>query len=197
MTHAEKLDLMLTKNNGVLLTEQVASAGIPNTYLTEFVRQGKLERIEYGVYVAPDAFEDNMYILQQRRKKIIFSHDTALYLHDLTDRDPLSYSVTVPTGYNTKTLCEDGLMVFSIKKELYELGVTVAQTPFDRKIRTYNMERTICDLIRSRNQMDIGVLTDSLKRYIRRKDKNLTLLMQYSENFQVAKQVRSYMEVLL
>jgi predicted transcriptional regulator of viral defense system len=197
LTHTEKLKAMLIENNGVLLTKEASSAGIPNTYLTEFVRQGKLERTNYGVYVTPDAFEDTMYILQKRRGKIIFSHDTALFLHDLTDRDPLSYSVTVPTGYNTKSLCENGLKVFSVKKELYELGVTVAKSPHGREVRTYNMERTICDLARSRNQMDIGIITEALKRYVRRKEKNLPLLMQYSESFQVTKQVRSYMEVLL
>jgi predicted transcriptional regulator of viral defense system len=176
---------------------KAAAAGIPNTYLTDFARHGKLERTDYGVYVTPDAFEDTMYILQKRREKIIFSHDTALFLHNLTGRDPLSYSVTVPTGYNTKTLCENGLKVFSIKKELYDLGVTTAKSPHGRKVRTYNMERTICDLIRSRSQMDTGTLTDALKRYVRRKEKNLPLLMQYSESFQVAKLVRSYMEILL
>lgn len=197
MTHSEELDAMLIKSNGVLLAKEAAAAGIPGTYLTDFVRRGKLERTDYGVYVTPDAFEDTMYILQKRRGKIIFSHETALFLHDLTDRDPLIYSVTVPTGYNTKALCKNGLKVFSIKRELYDLGATSAKSPHGREIRTYNMERTICDLLRSRSQIDIGILTDALKRYVRRKEKNLPLLMQYSESFHVTKQVRSYMEVLL
>jgi predicted transcriptional regulator of viral defense system len=197
LTHSEELDAILIKSNGVLLAREAAAAGISGTYLTDFVRQGKLERIDFGVYVTPDAFEDTMYILQKRRGKIIFSHDTVLFLHDLTDRDPLAYSVTVPTRYNTKNLCESGLKVFSIKRELYDLGVTLAESPHGREVRTYNMERTICDLVRSRSQIDIGILTDALKRYARRKEKNLPLLMQYSESFQVTKQVRSYMEVLL
>jgi predicted transcriptional regulator of viral defense system len=197
LTNAEKLEAMLVKNKGVLFTKDAVSSGIPNVCLTEFVRQGKLERIEYGAYVTPDSLADTMYILQQRRGKIIYSHDTALFLHDLTDRDPLSYCVTVPTGYNTKKLCGDGLLVFSIKKELYELGVTIAQTPFGRSIRTYSMERTICDLIRSRSKMDIAILTDALKRYVRRKNKNIPLLMQYAEIFHVDKPIRGYLEVLL
>lgn len=197
MTHVEELDALLIKNNGVLLAKEAAAVGIPGTYLTDFVRKGKLERTNYGVYVTPDAFEDTMYILQKRRGKIIFSHDTALFLHDLTDRDPLTFTVTVPTGYNTKSLCENGLKVFSIKRELYDLGVTLAKSPHGREIRTYNMERTICDLVRSRSQIDIGILTEALKRYARRKEKNLPLLMRYSEILQVTKQVRNYMEVLL
>lgn len=118
MTHTEELKATFIEHHGVLLAKEAAAAGISSTYLTEFVRQGKLERTGYGAYLTPDAFEDTMYVLQKRRGKIIFSHDTALFLHDLTDRDPLMYSVTVPTGYNTKNLNTEGLTVFSIKKDL-------------------------------------------------------------------------------
>jgi predicted transcriptional regulator of viral defense system len=197
LTNADKLEEMLVKNKGVLFTKDAVSSGIPNVCLTEFVRQGKLERIEYGAYATPDSLEDTMYILQQRRSKIVYSHDTALFLHDLSDRDPLTYSVTVPTGYNTKNLCGKGLTVFSIKKDLYELGTTVAQTAFGRNVRTYSMERTICDVIRSRSKMDIAIVTDALKRYVRRKHKNIPLLMQYAEIFHVDKPIRQYLEVLL
>ena len=88
-----------------------------------------------------------MFTLQARKNRLIYSHDTALFLHDLTDRDPLTYSVTVPTGYNTKRLTEEGLSVFSIKPDLYGMGITTAQSPFGRPIRAYDAERTLCDMV--------------------------------------------------
>jgi len=60
-----------------------------------------------------------------------------------------------------------GITVFSIKKELYYLGLSTFTTPFGRKIKVYNMERAICDMLRNRNQMDIAILTDALKRYVK------------------------------
>ena len=195
--HAETLEALLEKSDGVLFARDIAKAGVPNIYLADFVKEGRLERVEHGVYIAPDVLEDRMFILQSCKSRIIYSHDTALYLHDLTDRDPLTYSVTVPTGYNTKRLSEVGLVVFSIKPDLYEVGITEVQTQFGRTVRTYNAERTLCDMIRSRNQMDGALLPDALKRYVRRKDKNIPLLMQYAEQFRVAKPLRQYLEVLL
>lgn len=195
--HAETLKALLEQSDGVLFARDIAKAGVPNIYLAEFVKEGRLERVEHGVYITPDVLEDRMFILQSCKSRIIYSHDTALYLHDLTDRDPLSYSVTVPTGYNTKRLSEEGLVVFSIKPDLYEVGITEVQTQFGRTVRTYNAERTLCDMIRSRNQMDGALLPDALKRYVRRKDKNIPLLMQYAEQFRVVKLLRQYLEVLL
>jgi len=74
--------------------------------------------------LTPDALADKMYYLQRRKPAILFSHDTALFLHDLSDRDTLTYSVTVQVGYNTKNLKDEGLTVFSVRKELYEVGMT-------------------------------------------------------------------------
>ena len=45
--------------------------------------------------------------------------------------------------------------------------------------------------------MDIAIVTDAIKRYAKRRDKNLPQLMRYAESFRVAKLLRSYMEVLL
>ena len=170
---------------------------IHRQYLSQFAKQGKLERIAHGIYITPDVWEDKMLIHQLRKEKMVYSHETALFLHDLTDRDPLSYSVTVPTGYNTSKLNEDGLIVYTIKKELFELGICTKQTMFGNDVRTYDMERTICDIIRDRNNQDIAVLSDAMKKYARRSDKNLNRMMKYSEIFRVEKILRNYLEVLL
>ena len=128
---------------------------------------------------------------------MIYSHETALFLHDLTDRDPISYTVTVPSGYNTKAIIEDGMNVFSIKRELHELDSVQLETIFGHMVTAYGLERTVCDCIRSRNKMDIAIVTDAVKRYAKRSDKNLNILMEMAETFRVTKPLRNYMEVLL
>lgn len=195
--HAETLQSLCDQSGGILLTKDIVNAGVPSSYLTAFLREGKLERASHGVYITPDAMEDKMFTLQARKNRLVYSHDTALYLHDLTDRDPLTYSVTVPTGYNTKRLTEEGLSVFSIKPDLYRLGVTTVQSPFGRPIRAYDAERALCDMLRSRHQMDGALFPEALKRYVRRKNKNIPLLMRYAELLRVDKLLRQYLEVLL
>ena len=196
MTGTEKLEALIKSSKGVITSKQATNHNIHREYLSEFVRQGKLERIAHGIYITPDVWEDKMLIHQLRKSKMVYSHETALFLHDLTDRDPVAYCVTVPTGYNTSRLKHDGLIVYTIKKELLELGICTKRTTFEN-IKTYNMERTICDILRDRKNQDVVVVSDALNRYIRRPDKDLNRLMKYAGILRVEKVLRNYLEVLL
>ena len=197
MAMPNELQSALKQNGGIITTAQANQAGVSNERLRLLVHSGDLERVTTGIYVLPEEFADRMYIVQLRRPKIIYSHETALFLHELTDRDPINYMVTVPTGYNPTRLREDGFTVFTIKRELHEIGVTKLTTMFGNAVTVYDLERTICDCLRSRNNLDIAVVTDAVKRYAKRKDKNLSKLMQMAETFKVTKLLRGYMEVLL
>ncbi|MDR2572396.1 MAG: type IV toxin-antitoxin system AbiEi family antitoxin domain-containing protein [Oscillospiraceae bacterium] len=197
MALPDKLQSVLSQSGGTVTTAQANKVGVSNERLRLLVKAGDLERVAFGVYISPDEFEDKMYAAQLRKPKIIYSHETALFLHDLTDRDPVNYTVTVPTGYNTARLRNDSFTVFTIKREFHEVGTVKLSTMFRNEVVCYGLERTICDCLRSRNQMDIAVVTDAMKRFARRKDKNLNTLMQIAETFKVAKPLRSYMEVLL
>lgn len=197
MALLKKLQRLLTQNGGIVTTAKANEIGVSNERLRLLVKSGDLERVSFGVYSSPDEFVDKMFAIQLRRPKIIYSHETALFLHDLTDRDPVNYTATVPTGYNAARLKDDGFFVFTIKRELHEVGVTRLSTMFGNNVAVYDLERTICDCLRSRNQMDIAVVTDAMKRYAKRKDKNLNTLMRMAEIFKVTKPLRSYMEVLL
>ncbi len=197
MAMPNELQSVLKQNGGIVTTAQANEVGVSNERLRLLVHSGYLERVTTGIYVLPDEFTDKMFIIQLRRPKIIYSHETALFLHELTDRDPINYMVTVPTGYNPTRLREDGFTVFTIKRELHEIGVTKLTTMFGNSVTVYDLERTICDCLRSRNNLDIAVVTDAIKRYAKRKDKNLNKLMQMAETFKVTKLLRGYMEVLL
>ena len=191
------LDALVRGGNGVLRTADAVAAGITRPVLGNYVRERDLERVGHGLYLAPDAWKDGMYLLHLRCPQAVFSHDTALFLHDLTDREPNPYSITVKTGYNPASLQADGIKVYTIKKELHDVGIVTMNTPFGNPVPVYDMERTICDLIRSRSGIEMQTFQDALKQYAKRKDKDLRKLMRYAQMFRVEKLLRQYLEVLL
>lgn len=197
MVYQEKLERLIEDKGGLILTKEVVKAGVPRQYLNVFIRENKLERVAHGVYLTPDTFDDEMYRLQAKNQRAIFSHETALYLHDLTDRDPIEWSVTVPYGYNATHLREDGVKVYTVKRDLYQLGVMELDTVYGRPVKAYNKERTICDIIRNRNNMDIAILNEAVKRYLDTKDKNIPQLLRYAEKLGVLNVARNYVEILL
>ena len=128
MTQFEQLDLLLNEYGGIIQTFQVIDNGISKPVFYSYVKERGLDQAAHGVYVSPDTWTDAMYILHLRCSQAVFSHETALFFHDLTDRDPLKYAITVRTGYNPSRLQEDGFQVYTIKKELHEVGITTMQT---------------------------------------------------------------------
>ena len=192
-----RLQTALRENGGFITVAQGRKAGLSHTSVLRAAKAGLIERVAHGVYGAADEFDDVLYANQLRRPKAIYSHGTALYLHDLTDRDPISLSVTVPTGYNTKQLLSEGMTVFSVKKELHEIGIAKMLTKYDHTVICYNAERTICDCVRSRSRMDAEVVIEAIKRYARHSDRDINTLMKTAAMFGVEKILRGYLEVLL
>ena len=193
----QRIQTVLQNQNGMLFTQDLVKRGIPRSYLTILEKKGKIQRIGRGVYVSTSTIADDMAALQSQYKKAIFSHETALFLLDLTDRSPLFFSVTVPSGYNATALKARGAKVYFVKPALFSLGEITSKTSGGNDVKTYSPERTVCDLIRSRNQIDVQLLHEALKRYVQRKDRNLDQLFQYAQLFRIEKVLRTYIEVLL
>lgn len=197
MNKFELLDQMLERNNGYMKTADVNQAGVSKTYLGEYVRERGLERVAHGLYMSPEAWEDGMFVIQTRYPSAIFSHETASYLLDLAEREPLRYSVTFKAGTNASGLTRDGVKVYKVKDVLFDEGMTHVLSPAGHTLRVYNPERTICDLVRSRRNIEIQDLKSAIKTYLRNKDKNIPLLMRYAKLFSVDRIVSQYIEVLL
>ena len=197
MDYHKLLETLLREKEGMLLTKDIIEAGISKQLLSKYVKKGYIERVAQGVYLSKDAFEDEMYVLQARSKKAIFSHETALYLHDLSDRNPSIYDITIPYGYGNSYKDEKNVNLHYVKKELLDLGVTEMTSPFGMKVRVYDVERTICDIVKNKNRMDSEIFTRALQRYSKLKSKDLNKLMRYAKQLKVDKKVREYMEVLI
>jgi predicted transcriptional regulator of viral defense system len=196
--HIQKIEALLHAGKGVLSAAEVRNAGISPSYLSKMVHDSRLRRIVRGLYAAPDVYVDEMYALFIENNFIVFSHLSALYLHGLTDRTPLKMSITVPRTKNISRLLATGMVdVKRSNEQTHGLGLTWMSSPSGFMIPVYDMERTACDVVRNRKHTDVQILSDALKSYVKRKDKNLTRLSQYAKALKVEMQIRTYMEVLL
>lgn len=197
MNSARHIDLLLQENKGFLKTADAVSSGVSKTALCDYVRKHELVRVAHGLYMSKDAWDDSIYVIQYRYPKAVFSHETALYLLNLAEREPSPLSITLSTGTNTARLSKQNIRVYKVKTELFEEGIISANTPSGHAVRAYNAERTICDLLRSRRNIETQELQSAIKSYIRLKEKNIPLLMRYAKAFSVEKTARQYLEVLL
>ena len=187
-----------SEHNGVITSRDVTHIGIPRVYLTRMVESGELKRVQPGIYVLPDTILDEFAEIHYRCPKAVYSHGTALFLHDLSDRTPLKYTVTLPSSYNATHL--SNVENLEIKKSIpviYAAGITTIASPNGFIVPVYNIEKTICDVVRNKDNMDYQGVTDALKLFSKRPVKNLTRLMQYAKLLRIESVIRTYFEVLL
>ena len=188
----------LVQNHDYLTPGIAGKSGISKFKFYKYIHENGLEPISRGLYAVRDDWVDELYVLHQRCPNAVFSHDEAFYYHGLTDREPFVYTFTIYSGYNTHRLTRNGTCkAYTVKKELLDVGKITVRDNSGNMILMYDLERTICDLMRSRSSIEVQDFNSALKAYVSRKDKNLNRLMEYAKLFRVDNVIRRYMGVLL
>ena len=188
---------LLQENNGYLFTTQVEKAGISRTYLAKFVQKNHLENVAKGIYISQDTWADELYILQIRNPKIIYSGETALYLQGMIDSEYTDICITVPPRFNQTRLRSKGVIVRQEKQSAYQLGIVDIETNYGNTVRTYNKERCICDIIKYRKKIEVQQFQTAMKTFMRDKEKNMSRLIQYGEQLKIRDEIMKYVEVML
>lgn len=188
---------ILQKNNGQITRQQAVKFGINPRLLSNLVCSGKLERVDRGVYIDPAIFEDDMYILQYRFSKGIFFKDSALFLHHMIDRTPGTYQMNFPLGYHPTAIDRYPVKIYQQKPEWYEIGVELVKSPGQHLVRTYNVERTLCDILRTRDSSDAETIKQAMLAYGQMQHKDIHRLGNYADIFHVKDKIMTYMEVVL
>jgi predicted transcriptional regulator of viral defense system len=196
LTREDIILALLRENKGYLTTKMAREHAILGYTLHRMVKQGLLERVAPGLYTDMDTIPDPFFIAQHRCPKGIFSHETALFFHGLSDRVPLRLMMTIPTGWNSQLLTDRDMVFFYCKPELAGLGVGDSTTPLGLPIRVYDVERTLCDCLRAIEKLDRDLVLTALKRYAKDPAGDKSKLLEYAEIFKIRDMVRRYMEVL-
>lgn len=197
MDHEQILNTLSKNGTDVITTKAAEEAGISRAMLSKLCREGRLQRIARGQYMLCDEMPDEMLSLSLRTENLVFSHETALFLHGISDRTPFVHSITAPSDKIPSPALREECKVYYIKPELFDLGRTKMTTTFGNQVPCYDLERTICDIIRSRNRMGTETFLAALKQYAASSKKDLNRLNCYAKKMSLTNVVRQYLEVLL
>lgn len=193
-SNIEIIESIMKMNHGYVTSKELDHFGIHRMYLNAMWKKGIVEKVANGIYIDSSKIEDSYYVFSLSMPNTIFSHMTALYFHGLSIKAPNDqYDITVRKTYNSKHLKNHN--VFYVPDDIYELGLTEIETPMGNKVRVYDIERCICDIIRSKNRMDSEHVKYSIREYIKRKDKDLMKLSKYADKMGIKKEVMDYVEL--
>lgn len=189
----EELKKFLNSNHGYITTAELEKIGISRPMIPNLIKKNILRKVNRGIYIDNSLFEDEFFILQKRFANIVFSYNTACYLWNLSDRAPYKLEVTTINHNNIN----ENIDIHYVCKEKFEIGIVEIESPYSNPIKVYNEERCICDILKNPNVVDPELYNKIINNYFKKKDKNLTLLEEYSKIFNVYEKFTNIMEVLI
>lgn len=197
MTNQKILRSLFDQESKIITTKAAEAAGISRAMLSKLCKAGTIQRISQGQYMLVDDMPDELLSISLRTENLVFSHETALFLHGISDRTPFVHSITTPANRVPSPALREECKVYYIKPEMFDLGRTKMTTPFGNQVPCYDLERTVCDIIRSRNKMGTETFLAALKQYAASPKKDLNRLNFYAKKMSLTNVVRQYLEVLL
>ena len=187
-------------SKGVATAAQMKEAGFAPALIAYALKTGAIAKLTRGVYCSLDVLEDDFAAVTMRWTRCVLSYASALYLNGLSDRIPSSLDVTVPHGYNPRSLRVDfpDIVVHRVPEEFHSIGIATIRDPMGIMVRCYDAERSLADLLRQRTKegADPQLLRDAVRGYFTRKTKDLPKLMRTCEALGVGSELQTYLEVL-
>lgn len=193
----EKLENILIQNGGFITRKDVDTNNVPSWFLSDFVKKKELIKVAPGFYATKSYPIDEHFVFQKKYSKFIFSRMTSLYLLGLTDKIPSFIEVTGPIGYNPIRKGDSKLIIHRVSdKTKYTLGIIDVDTMYGNSVRSYDPERTVCDIVKHRKDYDSETFVKAIRLYVQ-KYNNQTKLFKYSRILGVENELFDVMEVIL
>ncbi|HOO67833.1 MAG TPA: type IV toxin-antitoxin system AbiEi family antitoxin domain-containing protein [Bacilli bacterium] len=191
----EIIESFMNLNNGYVTSKMVTDLGIHRMYLNIMCEKGIIEKVGKGIYIDSKKYEDSYYVFSLENPNVIFSHMTALYFYGLSIKAPSSkYDITIVNKYHNPKIKKHN--IFYVSKDIYNLGLTEVKTPAGNKVKAYDIERCICDIVRSKKRMDIELIKYSIREYLKRKDKDINKLSNYADKMGINKEVMNLVSIM-
>ena len=186
------------QQSGYARTRDIRERGIHNIYLKEMEEEGAIVKIKHGLYSLPD--EDSYSSIHEALLGVpggVICMGTALSHYELTTWNPADVHVAIRHGRKIVLPDYPPVQLFSFSGKFFDTGRTTVTLDSGQSVMMYDMEKTICDLVRYRNRIGIDIMKEALTEYTRRKEKDLNLLYAYARSLDINSVLEKYMEVLL
>jgi len=194
----EIMEKEFKRRGGILKTAELKELGLSSRQIKRLVDDGIITRIKRGFYELTDYVVHEKIIIAKLFTQAVIFLESALFDYGYTDRIPSAWQIAVNRYSKTTQYDIDYPLIdpYYLEPKLLEIGVDVIEMD-GVKVRIYNRDRTICDVLRYENKLEKEVFNDAITRYIKDPGKNIRRLFEYAEIFNIKNKVQRYVGVWL
>ena len=189
------ISILFNKHKGYLKKQQIPDR---KTYiqLLQMVESGKVERLKRSVYCYYDKVSDVMIDIDKIVPNGVLCMFSAWFHYQLTTQIPQSFNISIEKNHKVVLPGYPPITLYYWQQEYHALGV-VRQEINGYTVSIYDLEKSVCDAVRFRTKIGIGVSSEILKNYLKRRDRNLPKLHEYAKKMRIEKILKTYLEIQL
>ena len=196
MDHHSKIEEVFTAGSGYARTADILAAGIHFSHLKKLAEEGIVTQIKRGQYrwEGKAFWGSELPEIARLVPKGVFCLFSAAEFHGLTTYQPWQHHLAVERSVKIAGLPSERLKLYFWAKPLLEFGIETVHTE-GGAIQVTDPERSVCDLVKYRNKTGKDTMLEAIRTYLNRKDKNLSLLLDYARRLRIEKIIKPYLEI--
>jgi predicted transcriptional regulator of viral defense system len=186
------------RRGGILKTAELNELGLSSRQIKRLLDEGVITRIKRGFYELTDYVSREEVIIARLFPQAVIFLESALLHYGYTDRIPLAWQIAVDRYSKTTQYNIDYPLIepYYLEPKFIDIGVDIIQVD-GVKVRIYDRDRTICDVLRYEKKLEKEVFNNAIGRYVKDTIKNIRKLFEYAEIFNIKNKVQTYVGVWL
>lgn len=191
----DKIHRALTKSGGVIRSYELQE---PRAYynINKEIKSGNVIRIKNGVYMLPEELASTMIDVARIVPGGVVCLYSAWDYYGLTTQIPDGFYIAIEK--HRKVVVPDimGIILCYWQEKYCTMGVVETEIA-NHKVKIFCIEKSVCDAIKFRNKIGTEVAIEILKNYLKRKERNISLLMDFAKQMRILSTMRQYLEMEL
>ncbi len=186
---------ILTSQGIIFRTKDLNAQGISNYEISKLIKEEVITKLYQGVYTLGDINNLQITDINVIVENGIISLSSAAYYYKLTTGETGKITLTLDREQKPPKLPYDLFCYYYTTSRFYDIGLKVIDQN-GRKIKIYDVERTVCDMIKHRSKYDLQMVREVIENYLARDDADVEKLIAYSKELRVYNVLIQYLEIL-
>ena len=191
----QKISEIVAAKGGVVTMDEITDRAEYKRILRA-VEHGELIRLRQGVYAVPIAILNTMIDVERIVPQGVLCLYSAWAYYQLTATVPPSFCIAIEAKRKVKLPIRLPINLYYWKAGNLEFGIVDVEIS-NYQVRMTDLERSVCDAVKYRNKIGLDLCAEIIRTYLRKKERNLSRLMDYAERLRVTKILNNYLEIAI
>ena len=191
----QKISEIVASKGGVVTMDEITDRAEYKRILRA-VEHGELIRLRQGVYAVPIAILNTMIDVERIVPQGVLCLYSAWAYYQLTTTVPPSFCIAIEAKRKVKLPIRLPINLYYWKAGNLEFGIVDVEIS-NYQVRMTDLERSVCDAVKYRNKIGLDLCAEIIRTYLRKKERNLSRLMDYAERLRVTKILNNYLEIAI